>query len=186
MDLTGKQKSEMNYIIQKEIATAIKYAIQQKVSPYDNRYIIGLIAGRTSQTILNQLSSDKVHTVKKDISKLRGNLRKMRRWSNKNDEFQFGESTRDYKDGYNSCLTDSLALTKKMVNGHDIDRFFQNRVCLKCGNRIDPKKDTYTEHIGSRGIICVECVPMMIPPILEPATKEDVEKFKESLKGFNK
>lgn len=185
MDITSQQKSKMNNIIQKEIAIAVKYAIQQKVSPHDNRYIVGLIAGRSSQKILDLLSSDKVHDSKKDISKLRGTLRKMRRWSNKDDEFQFGESSEDYKVGYNECLTDSLALTKKMLSNHDIDRFFQNKMCLKCGNIIEPKKDSFTEKLGSRGVMCVECVPHNIPA-MSPLNDKQFEKFEEKMKDFNK
>lgn len=171
MDTTRLQRNRINNILQQEIVKGMyeilkSEGIQTEFNIENDNPINDMIAIR--RTVISRLASwhsqntleridEEVHNSNAIISKVRGTIRKLRRWTNREG---FDNKEHDYMEGYNLAVDEILGLTKKILVGQDNKFYHQFKSCMKCKYPID---GMFTP--SHRGVLCSECVPIQTADI---------------------
>ena len=175
-----RYRSILNNILQQEIIKLV-----MEIEKHKNRFgsynweleLRGELIGKT----INQIIQKSRQEIDKDTRSIIGNVRKyFRRFRRFNihetklknelvyDEphptfmdipyFQKFEDLESYLMGFEYAYDNLMGVTKKMLQGHELDHYWQNKKCirLECKNKLNGEIVT----LVNRGFVCQECEPI--------------------------
>ena len=165
-----RHRSVLNNILQQELIKLVQEIEKNKKQFGTYNWELehrGELIGNTINKII-QKSKQKID---KDTRSIIGNVRKhfkkFRKFNVGDDlsplvtdipKFQKIDNLESYLEGFEYVYDNMMGVTKKMLQGHELDHYWQNKKCirLKCKNKINGDLST----LANRGFVCQECIPI--------------------------